>query len=728
MSFRTAFGLVLMVLQPFVLLADPPTLHFVAAPPGAEVKLTANERLFTHELVIENSDKISLQNVTVEATRLVGPKSLALACSIDSQPCATAFGIAPYRSKTLLLTADIDTPGAYSAVISVVGPASRHSISLAVTRPESKFPLQLLLGEKAAGVTGSLTVRILLQETSGKRADLDLPTLRLTRQAPDGKGQNQASFTPTFHNDDEKRTPITGPWMVTKNASKALLVEVKDLKEPGEYTGFVRLTSPDGSKPLDIPVKIWIKHGMCVAAFFLGLGVALSFGIRLYVRSVRPTLEYYRKAAFLMTDVKAVREEIEKRFDALDEREAALLNDYETRLMKLAERLETGEATSAETDLAEIDRKLSMTVRWVNTRRRIAALPQTVRTSLETSLAAVTTFLESRGAEGADAAQATLNKLDDEIEDAIRIDLTQRIDKLLEGAAASTLIPGATRTTIKQMAEEAKGLERITDVRAKLREAETAWADAAGQAFQEQLNNAKLPPLGFDQLEWNALKQDTRVALDAGAKEAEPGRRIEALRTAFSAYVGKLVAKLRDYAVSRVGRIEKDPNIELLKKEDLKTRLAAIIANLDAAEKDTTEGNMDKAATAATTAAADLLRVMQEAPGLLGEPGASEAAPTPTEIGLGAAIVSFLGLNPRMRRLDVGTAQRITRVLATIDSVVFLVALAAAILLGLTLLWSPDVDWGSAQDFMVAVLWGLGLHQVSNSAFEGISGLLGKFK
>lgn len=49
-----------------------------------------------------------------------------------------------------------------------------------------------------------------------------------------------------------------------------------------------------------------------------------------------------------------------------------------------------------------------------------------------------------------------------------------------------------------------------------------------------------------------------------------------------------------------------------------------------------------------------------------------------------------------------------------------------ATMLGLLTLYVPNATWGSVPDWIVAFLWGLGLHQVSGAAADGIHGLRSK--
>ena len=65
---------------------------------------------------------------------------------------------------------------------------------------------------------------------------------------------------------------------------------------------------------------------------------------------------------------------------------------------------------------------------------------------------------------------------------------------------------------------------------------------------------------------------------------------------------------------------------------------------------------------------------------------------------------------------------RLRTELMVIDAIVAAVAAVAAVGLGLTLLWANDASWGGVDDIVIAVLWGLGLHQGTGAAFVGLRG------
>jgi hypothetical protein len=61
--------------------------------------------------------------------------------------------------------------------------------------------------------------------------------------------------------------------------------------------------------------------------------------------------------------------------------------------------------------------------------------------------------------------------------------------------------------------------------------------------------------------------------------------------------------------------------------------------------------------------------------------------------------------------------------IAANDTLVLVVLMVVAVLLGLTLLWARGEAWGGFEDYLTAFLWGFGLHQVGNKPFEGLLGL-----
>jgi hypothetical protein len=55
-----------------------------------------------------------------------------------------------------------------------------------------------------------------------------------------------------------------------------------------------------------------------------------------------------------------------------------------------------------------------------------------------------------------------------------------------------------------------------------------------------------------------------------------------------------------------------------------------------------------------------------------------------------------------------------------LDAGLFVFTAVAAIVIGLQALWLSAPTWGGWGDYLVAALWGLGMHKVAGEAFEGL--------
>lgn len=62
------------------------------------------------------------------------------------------------------------------------------------------------------------------------------------------------------------------------------------------------------------------------------------------------------------------------------------------------------------------------------------------------------------------------------------------------------------------------------------------------------------------------------------------------------------------------------------------------------------------------------------------------------------------------------------------DRLVYLVLASVATALGIVALYLPEAVWGSTKDWILAALWGVGLHQTGAGAADGIQGLWRKFQ
>ncbi len=81
---------------------------------------------------------------------------------------------------------------------------------------------------------------------------------------------------------------------------------------------------------------------------------------------------------------------------------------------------------------------------------------------------------------------------------------------------------------------------------------------------------------------------------------------------------------------------------------------------------------------------------------------------------------------PEMPPVDTTFVENTSALLAKTEQLDMLIdwfAVGTSGLLGVMLVWSPNLGWGQPSDLLAAILWGLGLQQVGVFTFEGILGL-----
>jgi len=77
-----------------------------------------------------------------------------------------------------------------------------------------------------------------------------------------------------------------------------------------------------------------------------------------------------------------------------------------------------------------------------------------------------------------------------------------------------------------------------------------------------------------------------------------------------------------------------------------------------------------------------------------------------------------------------GALRQLRVTLGSIDWLYQGVVLLVAVMLGVYVLWADNPTWGSAKDMLIAGLWGLGLHSLSNNpgTYQGLADMTGKLR
>jgi hypothetical protein len=699
----------------------------VAANDATDIKVTIDQPKLHYEFVI-GTDAAKVENGKVTVSNLVSTTvaaPVALDCKIGTLPCAqTPVNLDAFQTATIVLEADVPLPGTYTAVVSILGAGARLDRHLLVTRTLGTVPVKVLSAAKIQDTTGTATIRVQLQNDAGVAQKLNVPRLHSFVRADEGKDPVQAKYGTVTSK--MGRTKLGPTWTLAAGDTPPMEVTIADLDEPGHYTGQLRFALPDG-RHVDHPLSIDVRQSMISAALWIALGVILSQVLR-GLAKVRPWAVHHQTAAGIASDLDALARDFRP-----DDREKPVFDAVSSRLAALIRELESGTTPkNAEATLQLLDARVRLLRKWLAGRRATANLSPGVLGAIRKTLddAADAIRKDALTAEEAAKAEGDLDGLDAQIRKAIEDELTKRIAELrtaLQGASVFTSPAAIQRTagiaSLLGKAEASITAGQVDTATTQLGEARELYADALASELRARVSQP-MPP-GFTQPEWDATRAEVERMLTSAA--ADLSRKVELVRNAVASFLlacGKALAKV---ATEFETIVKADVNVST---PELLASIAAVIAAATETMTSAAAGRIDEASAKYREATEEWTKARAEAKkkgmhmsaDATAAPAQGVAAETLEELPVWIAAM----LIPRLSRAPRGQGFW-QSILLGIDGVILVAAIILAIYLGLELLYLDDMTWGSPKDVLVAVLWGLGMHQVSGSAFEGVAKLKEKF-
>jgi hypothetical protein len=637
--------------------------------------------------------------------------------------------------------------GDYTGQVVLIHAGGRETTALTVTRVQAAPTLQFVAASPAVASSGwgwhsvDATVRLPFKETAGVAGFISAPRLlNLQRKAPD---LGTALVQPDFEGADfsvegvladggvQDLGALQGRIPVDAHGSGALVLKLRGLDGPGEYTGTVRVAVPAGV-PVEQSFTVWVRSPWTWGALLIALGALSSYAVRLYTQRIRPRAQRLQRALGLRRRLQALMSGQDKDAQEVGRAVRAQVDTLVSEIRKPVRGIRVGDA-----ELAAVEPRLRLYEAWCDASKKLRALPEGVR-------------------------PPQASKLLDEVEDALRgpDTSTEQLDARLKsvreldvvGLASAGLkaqledMTRQARALVKQRGEDDSLGFRLTyellplldTVGDKLDRSDVGTArhqlELARRSYFdilcEELSTAVAavhPPRGFDAEEWRELTTDVKERLrqaralaDASVDDA-----FRLYQGAHAVYVRRLVKELR-------GEVERARE-EASTDAQLAT-LDAVSAKLGEAHKALASEAPHEAALRYDEARIAFARYQQPfraATGVVMEalvdggegasaPVASPGAPTGGSLpslpeapaGL-PALADFEGIplpSPRhMWMVELGLLLLLTGV---------------AVALGLQLLNVFSPTWGGFGAGMTAFLWGFGLHQVGNATFEGLAGLL----
>ena len=620
--------------------------------------------------------------------------------------------------------AHLDAEGEYSSELEIVHDQFRDVVKLNVTRASRDLGVEFLTVDPAraqANVMGAseASMRVVIAEKAGREVAVNTVLTRFGRKQPEGsliQSHTTMRVTP-------EKAGAAGPdgGILLKPAdSLGLQVVLTGLHDSGEYQGRLRLTAP-GAKPVDQDFTVTLRESPWVAFWIILIGVTISAVLRAVSQNLRPRLLQIQRAQLLIRDLDILIAEPGREAEELE-----LLRVLRRQGAVFLVGLDANVSQDTQARLGNLEKRVALARSWITLRRRVNAvtLPK-VRDKLRPAIERIRSVILSENSSDADlaAARKDLDDLDREIDQAVREELKSQVDQL-RSALHQSESSGANVSEARVNAEIGKLLNAAeaalaTDLPAALRsysEARAKWLRSQIERLARRLTGAA--PAGMTMESWrtesSAIERQVTLARRQINTDVEGAN--ETYQAAVAAYTTVVCEALtKDLAEARVKAKGLDGDEKVAALAELDKVQAKIAAARDAiASGDTGEA----------------IRRVDEA--LAARQASLESQPQTRSFIQDAVTNWLLGVAPVPGVVgDVGSGVVVTdreikltaRMISGVDVMSWVVAILVATLLGIVALWSPKATWGGWEDHIVALLWGLGLHQFT---FAGVSALSDK--
>jgi hypothetical protein len=724
---------------------EQPILKIRGASDTEGLKISTTSSVFKRPFFVDSMNKATVTDLRISVEEFTGPDSQRVETNwtVDGKPGSTTVQpLSGLGSARFDISASLTKEGVYTGSISLIYDDKRVSVPIVVTRsrqgPTIKI-LELTTVRSTSPWYAQPDLWMTVEETGGLNLILGAPQLTALVLKEGDKAKIQAQYDGVSIFTD-KWEPVDQSLTIGPNQTKRLRMRISNLGGTGEFAGTVRVGAAD-FVPVEQGFTIFVKKSWGVAALFIFLGVLGSYLVTQYCKKDRPQILLARR----VLQISGAVEKTEARFKDLTNAEKGVLDSFRSWLEDLYSEVDAGTAKepAIEAVLVEIDGKLSIFPLWVNSRRRMDAVqPPEIVVALRPKLDEVESKLSEKGtsAEGVGKLRNALVELAASITGKVRDDLLARI-KQLEDEVKKT-IGGSSGAPADRL--ESEVLDEIEAAEQKAKSTDLVEAvslfDKARRVYASLLAAELASKVASDprpeeipEGEWAGVVQGVTNSTDEARRATDPERAIDAYQTAYSVYLRPLVEALHKRAVEGIPIVEGIGAIPADKREGFKKDLRELDRLLDGAKQKLRLMHVSDAAKDYDEARKKMDGIVNGVKTIAPGTKMSQAREDKVTEAHPAVVIPVRAGELRTEQAAERAARiknQISDLLAKMkrhDKIFALGILIISVLLGLKLLWVDDPTWGGAKAYLTAVLWGLGLHQVSGAAFDGLAGLIEKW-
>jgi hypothetical protein len=709
--------------------AQTPTVTVVGADPQNGVKLITTSARGRFALPIEASADLAQFHATVDDFRAPDGGTVSVTATLNDQPTDTAIAVKQADRPRLGVAGIFPMAGDYkSNIVLFYGGTRQASIPFTVTRQQNAVSVQIDAVDTAATTRSpfsgaDVALRFVLKENAGRAVPIYQPVLVNFALKETDKTLKQARYSGVELRNLRPESLLVGPLQ-----SREHVLEVRGIRDAGEYSGTLRVGSED-TTPAEKPITIFVKDSAWMAFLFVFLGVASSYVVRFWAKEERPKLDALRRVANLRDDLDGVEKSAGKPPDSA----AKIFAGLRAQLAKIERNLTQGTGGDQTASLDEINARISKLPPWLTLGNRLAAVDPaaTVEKNLHDWETLGNAYFLTPGAK-ADEFDKQLADANTALDQALKQAVVKQItDFQATVAAFKATHPTASLKDVDDLVTSARANADNGNLQSAANDLKAARGKYC-QAMAAELDKALSgpAPLGFKEADWKKLGDDLRAQLPAVTAEADPDMALRLFDKVNNAYIRAIVTALANLIPARKKAIDASSTVDTKLRPGLQEQLDGAAADLKAAQIELESGDWNGPLDHYKKAA-DAVQAVDKV--VAGSGGGQQGVHE-----IGAAIAQFIA--PLSEALNLSTSQsvpgrperkqsiadRLSSMIRQYDLVFNIGLLLIATILGLKLLWADNAVWGGFKDYAIAFLWGLGLQQVGGASFEGLPALTKK--
>jgi hypothetical protein len=655
---------------------------------------------------------------------------------LDNQVIASKATIPP-GGAWLTVSATLPDPATYTSQIRISAANKKALVvPLQIVRSRAATPLEFKDLDIVPGQTGRpLTATFSLRETAGHQTTFYTPDVSGLARILGGKRVSALlSATPVvsrLKSDDTTESLEPGRTLeIGSGATQRFTVALPAVTEAGEYGGTLHVTSPDGA-PVDSAMTLLVHDPTWLAVALIVLGVVLSMLLRWYYQTKRPEMVRSHTALEVLKQL----DSMAMRTDIAAEAKA-VIQSLTQRVQRAFERIRLGEGDTADAAVTDVKAKLELLRAWLDASTRVAALGDSpvappLRKKVEDQRAVL--LSASASASEIAAAMTALQAIPGDIQAALVADFNAALGAIESALQKRPAGAGHAPAVRDKIAEVQRLVDRARqehngDRLPQARDLVTAARKQYVRVLADEMHNAVAEvPLGYDAPAWTPIAREIGRVLDTARNDGNADRAWSEYNEARRQYVRGLLRGLRKEhgeVMAIVGALRgRDPNDAAAAESAPFTDAAATaITNADTKLESDLDAALDSARDADEEMRAAEAALEKRGVRLGGATRVLAAFFRPAGVPALVSIDSPDALSPLPRQPAI-TLDQLRTSIDRSDFLVGAVIAAIAVFLGLKTLLFGSLTWGGYADWAGALLWGLGLHQVS---FDGVNNLAQK--